>query len=52
VAVLAVEVHVEAGLAECTRLALLDGLAPDELLDVGMVGVEDDHLGGAPRLSA
>src|SRR5687767_504807 len=28
------------------------GLAPDELLDVGMVDVEDDHLGRAPRLAA
>ncbi len=46
------ERHVVAGLLEDTRLALLLGLAPDELLDVRMVGVEDDHLGRAPRLPA
>ncbi len=50
--VLAVEVHVEPGVTQHPRLALLDGLAPDEVLDVGMVGVEDDHLGGPPRLAA
>src|SRR5205085_7023521 len=33
-------------------LALLDRLAPDEVLDVRMVGVEDDHLGGATRRTA
>ena len=53
-AVLAVEVHVEPGVAQGPGLALLDGLAPDEVLDVGVVGVEDDHLGRpaglAPRL--
>ena len=43
--VLAVEVHVEAGVAQHACLALLGGLAPDEVLDVGMVHVEDDHLG-------
>jgi hypothetical protein len=32
--------------------SLLLGLAPDEVLDVGVVGVEDDHLGRAPRLAA
>ena len=37
---------------ERTRLALLDRLAPDELLDVGVVGVEDHHLGGAAGLAA
>ena len=52
VAVLAVEVHVEAGVAQRARLALLDGLAPDEVFDVGVVDVEDDHLGGAARLAA
>ena len=52
VAVLAVEVHVEAGVAQRARLALLDRLAPDEVLDVGVVDVEDDHLGGAARLAA
>src|SRR4029077_13288773 len=31
-------------LDERPRLALLTHLAGDELLDVGMVGVEDDHL--------
>ena len=48
----AVEVHVEAGVAQRPGLALLDRLAPHELFDVGVVDVEDDHLGGAPRLAA
>ena len=48
----AVEVHVEAGVAQRPGLALLAGLAPDELLDVGVVDVEDDHLGGAAGLAA
>ena len=52
VAVLTVEVHVEPGVTQRARLALLDGLAPDELFDVRMVGVEDDHLRGATGLSA
>ena len=52
VAVGPVEVHVEAGVAQHAGLALLDRLAPDEVLDVGVVGVEDDHLGGAARLAA
>ena len=33
-------------------LLLLDHLPVDELLDVGMVGVDDHHLGGAPRGAA
>src|SRR5207248_11269930 len=37
---------------EDARLALLLRLAPDELVDVGMVDVEDDHLRRAPRLAA
>ena len=37
---------------EHARLALLVGLAPDELLDVGVVDVEDDHLRGAAGLAA
>jgi hypothetical protein len=52
VAVPAVEVHVEAGLLEHPGLALLERLAPDELLDVRVAGVEDDHLGGPARLAA
>ena len=48
----AVEVHVEAGVAQHAGLVLLLGLAPDELLDVGVVDVEDDHLGGAAGLAA
>ena len=47
----AVEVHVEAGVAQHASLALLFDLAPDELFDVGVVDVEDDHLGGAPGLA-
>jgi len=50
-AVPTVEIHIEAGVAQCSRLALLDGLAPDEVLDVRMVGIEDDHLGGPPGLT-
>ncbi len=48
----AVEVHVETGVTQDPRLALLDRLAPDELLDVGMVGVEDHHLRRPPGLAA
>ena len=33
-------------------LLLLDHLPVDELLDVGMIGVDDHHLGGAPRGAA
>ena len=47
-----VERHVVAGRLEDARLLLLVRLAPDELLDVGVVDVEDDHLGRAPRLAA
>ena len=47
----AVEVHVEAGVAQHARLALFFGLAPHELLDVGVIDVEDDHLGGASGLA-
>src|SRR5581483_12136583 len=43
--------HVVAGLLEDARLLLLLGLAPDELLDVGVVDVEDDHLRGTARLA-
>ena len=51
-AVGAVEVHVEAGVAQHPGLALLLGLAPHELLDVGVVGVEDDHLRRPAGLAA
>ena len=47
-----VERHVVAGRLEDARLLLLVRLAPDELLDVGVVDVEDDHLRRAPRLAA
>ena len=47
-----VERHVVAGRLEDACLLLLVGLAPDELGDVGMVDVEHDHLGRAPRLAA
>ena len=52
VAVDAVEVHVESGVAQHAGLALLDGLAPDEVVDVGVIGVEDDHLRGTAGLAA
>ncbi len=45
--VLAAEVHVEAGVAQRADLVLLARLGLDELLDVGVVDVEDDHLGRA-----
>ena len=52
--VLAAEVHVEAGVAQHADLVLLRGLGLDELLDVGVVDVEHDHLrratGGATGL--
>src|SRR5439155_9601896 len=47
-----VQRHVVAGLLEYARLLLFARLAPDELLDVRVVDVEDDHLRGAPRLAA
>ncbi len=47
-----VEAHVEAGVGEHPRLALLDRLRPDELFDVGVVGVEDHHLRRPPGLAA
>src|SRR5204862_895505 len=47
-----VEAHVEAGIAQSRGLQLLVGLAPDEVEDVGVVDVEHDHLGRAPRLAA
>ena len=37
---------------EVGDLLLLDHLPVDELLDIGMVGVEDHHLGGAARGAA
>ena len=50
----AVEAHIEPGDFEGPRLTLFERLAPDELLNIGVIGVEDDHLGGtaglAPRL--
>ena len=49
---LAVDRHVEAGVAQGSGLVLLLGLAPDELADVGVVDVEDDHLRRAPRAAA
>ena len=33
-------------------LLLLDHLPVDEVLDVGMVDIDDHHLGGAPRGAA
>ncbi|CAB4816879.1 unannotated protein [freshwater metagenome] len=47
----AIEIHVEAGVAKGTSLLLFTGLAPDELFDVGMIDIEDDHLGGAASLA-
>jgi hypothetical protein len=52
IAVLAVQIHVEAGISERAGLALLDSLAPDEVADVWVIDVEDHHLGRATRLAA
>ena len=49
---LTVDRHVEAGVAQRVGLLLLLGLAPDELADVRVVDVEDDHLRRAARLAA
>src|SRR4030065_603630 len=38
--------------AACPCLALLMGLAPDEVPDVGVIHVEDDHLGRSTGLAA
>ncbi len=43
---------VVAGVDERPRFLLLLDLAADELDDVGVIGVEDHHLGRAPRLAA
>src|SRR5207237_9426337 len=48
----AVERRVIAAFDQRPGLALLIDLAVDELDDVRMVGVEDDHLGRTPRLAA
>ena len=47
----AVEVHVEAGITQHAGLALFLGLAPNELFDVGMVDVQDDHFRRTTRLA-
>ena len=47
-----VEARVVAGLDQRPGLALFDFLAADELDDVGVIGVQNDHLRGAPRLPA
>ena len=45
--VVAAQVHVEARVAQGADLLLLLHLGLDEVLDVGVVDVEDDHLGRA-----
>ena len=50
--VVAAEVHVEAGVAQRADLVLLARLGLDELLDVGVVDVEHDHLGRATGRAA
>ena len=44
----AAESHVEPGVAQYPDLAFLAGLGLDELLDVGVVDIEDHHLRGPP----
>src|SRR5665213_4469513 len=46
---LSVHAHVVAHLTERPGLLFLSGLAVDELVDVGVVAVEHDHLRGAAR---
>ena len=48
----AVEVHIESGVSQRSRLLFLVRLAPDEVADVGVVDVEDDHLRCATGLAA
>ena len=50
--VLAAEVHVEAGVPQDPDLVLFARLGLDELLDVGVIDVEDDHLRGPPGRAA
>ena len=47
--VVAAQVHVEARVAQGADLLLFLHLGLDEVLDVGVVDVEDDHLGRAAR---
>ena len=49
---LAVERRVVARVHQRVGLLLFLGLAPDEIVDVGVVRVEDHHLGGPARLAA
>src|SRR4029453_13545179 len=49
---LAVDRHVEAGLAQRLGLVLLAALAPDEVADVWVVDVGQDHLCRPPGLAA
>ena len=51
VAVGPVEVHVEAGIAQHPCFALFDRLAPDEVGDIRVVDIEDDHFGRPPSLA-
>ena len=48
----AVEVHVEAGIAQHAGLVLFFALAPDELFDIWVIDVEDDHFRGTTGLAA
>ena len=50
--VVAAQVHVEARVAQGADLLLFLHLGLDEALDVGVVDVEDDHLGRAARGAA
>ena len=44
--VLATEIHIEPGIAQNANLALLGSLRLHELLDIGMVDIQNDHLRG------
>ncbi len=48
----AVERRIVAGVDQRVRFLFFLRLAPDELLDVGMIRVEDHHLGRAARFAA
>ena len=50
--VLAVEIHVEPSVTKCTGLLFFFGLAPHELLNIGVIDIEHHHLRGAAGLTS
>src|SRR5579885_1277831 len=49
---LAIQRGIVAGLDQGVRLLFFLGLAPDEFFNIGVIRVEDHHLGRPPRLAA